>query len=307
MADEPGGNANGMADDATREKKRRRRRFRWGVRIIVLVGFVGYLKIVGLDSKFYYPDDEVYVTPAQLGLRSEDVYFNTRDGVRLHGWFLPAMGEARGVIVHFHGNAANVSNHLPLVEWLPGHGYHVLMFDYRGYGQSGGKPTRAGTITDGHAALDYALGRAEADGLPVYFYGQSLGGAVAVVVAAEREEVRAVVAESTFSGYRRIATRHVQQATRFEWPAKTLAWLALSDGYNPIDVVDRISPRPLLVIAAEDDEICFPDLARELYDAAGEPKSFWLAPRASHLQILVEHPLELPERIVRFLEGGAVD
>ncbi|MCK4341554.1 MAG: hypothetical protein KAY37_07525 [Phycisphaerae bacterium] len=66
--------------------------------------------------------------------------------------------------------------------------------------------------------------------------------------------------------------------------------------------MDRLAPRALLVIAAENDRLCFPELARELYDAAGEPKSYWLAPRAGHLSILDEHPRELVERMTAFFE-----
>ena len=281
------------------------RRIRWSVRLGLLALVVGYLKFVGLDAKFYYPDHEVYVDPAQLGLRYQNITFRTRDGVKLHGWFLPAVGVAKGMVVHCHGNAANVTGHVVLVSWLPDAGYHVLMFDYRGYGKSEGRVTRAGTILDAHAALDYARARPEAAGLPVFLYGQSLGGAVAIVVAADRPEVAAVVAESTFSSHRGIAARHVRRLVRFDWLARFLATISISGGYYPIDVVARLSPRPLLVIAAENDQICFPELARELYDAAGEPKSFWLAPRAEHLAILEEHPRELAERVTQFFDQAA--
>lgn len=281
---------------------RRRRRLRWTVRGVVLVLLIGGLRIVGLDGKFYYPDDEVYVRPEELGVAYHDVTFPTRDGLTLHGWFLPARGTPRGTVVHFHGNAANVTAHLPLVEWLPRAGYHVLMFDYRGYGRSEGRVTRAGTIADGHAALDYALTREESRGLPLFAYGQSLGGAVAIVVAAERPEVAAVVAESPFSGYRRIAVRHAQRLVRWGSLARLLVWWTISAGYDPIDVVGRIAPRPLLLIAAEHDAICFPESARELHAAAGEPKDYWEAPEAEHLDILGTWPNELMDRITAFFE-----
>jgi uncharacterized protein len=289
-----------------RFRTRLSRRTRWLIRLGVLLLAAGYLKFVGLDSKFYYPDDVAYVEPAQLGVCYEDVHFRTADGLTLHGWFLPAStAPAKGVVVHFHGNAANVSAHLALVSWLPERGYHTLLFDYRGFGKSEGRVSRAGTIRDGHAALDYVLAREDPRGLPVFFYGQSLGGAVAMVVAAERPEVAGVVAESTFSGYRKIAALHVQRLVRVGWLARALATVAISGGHDPIDVVGRLSPRPVLVIGAENDQICFPEMSRELFEAAGEPKWFWLAPRAEHLGILEEYPRELPERICGFFEGAA--
>lgn len=209
---------------------------------------------------------------------------------------------AKGTVIHFHGNAENVSAHLVLVEWLPRAGYNVLMFDYRGYGQSGGRITRAGTIRDGHAAVDYVLSRPDVDRRRIFAYGQSLGGAIAVVVAAERPEIRAVVAESAFSGYRRIAAVHLRKMVLLSAPARGLAALLVSGGHDPIDVVGRISPRPLLVIAAERDQICDPRLGRELYEAAGEPKEFWLVPGAGHLAILESAGEELEARVLDFLE-----
>jgi len=297
---EPGYELPGRRADARNAARRPARYWRWWVRLSIVLLAAAYLKLVGLDGQFYYPNREIYVRPEQLGLHYEDVTFPTRDGQTLHGWFLPARTTARGAVVHFHGNAANVSAHVALVSWLPDHGYHVLMFDYRGYGRSTGQVTRAGTIADGHAALDYLRTRPDTHGLPIFFYGQSLGGAVAIVVAADRPEVAAVVAESTFSSYRRIAAAHARRLVRSRWLARGLAAITISDGFDPLDVVHRLAPRPLLVIVAERDEICFPELGRELYEAAREPKSFWLAPRAEHLAILAECPQELMDRITQF-------
>lgn len=255
---------------------------------------------MAFDHAFYYPDQRTYWQPADFGLTHENVHFTADDGTRLHGWWLPARGDARGVVVHFHGNAANITNHIALTAWLPTAGYHLFMFDYRGYGRSEGRVTRAGTVQDGHAAVAWAATRAQALGLPLYAYGQSLGGAVAVVVVAERTEVAALVAESTFSGYRRIAARHGQRLLPFGPLARGIAQATVSAGFDPIDYVSKIAPRPLLVVAAEFDTVCFPDLARELFDAAGEPKSWWLVPNAGHLAILDGHERELISRITAF-------
>lgn len=287
-----------VAQNAAR--KRRWRRIKWSARLVVLLLAIGYLKFVGLDGKFYYPSTEVYGRPDEFGLSYEDVSFKTPDGLTLHGWFLPAIGEPRGTVVHFHGNAANVTAHIGLIDWLPHLGYHVLMFDYRGFGRSQGRVTRAGTIRDGNAAVDYAGSRPEAQGLPLFAYGQSLGGAVAIVVAAQRPELRAVVAESPFSTHRRIATCHVRRLVYSDWLAQLLATAAISAGEDPLDVVAQIAPRPLLIIAAEKDEICFPELARELYAAAGEPKSFWLVPGAAHLEVTLNARTELSARVRDF-------
>ena len=299
---QPGAQTAGTQGQADELRLQRRRRIRWAVRLVVLLVVVGVMKFVGLDSKFYYPDDEVYYQPSELGLKHEDVRFRSAGGVELAGWFLPAMGAAKGLVVHMHGNAANISNHVELVEWLPKAGYHVLMFDYRGYGESEGKVTRKGTINDAHAAIDYALSRPEARGLPLFVYGQSLGGAIGLVVTADRPEVVAVVAESPFSSYRRVAARHVQKLVKVGWLASIAAAMTISGGYDPIDFIDQISPRPVLIIGAEEDQICFAELARELYEAAGEPRTYWEAPGAQHLGIMEECPEELIEQVSKFFE-----
>lgn len=287
--------------DAMRTRRRgsRRQLRRWWLRVALLLALGGYVKFVGFDSKFYYPNQQIYLRPAELGLTCEDVYFETTDGVRLHGWLLPADTNAPlGTVIHFHGNAANVSGHIALVSWLPAAGYNVLMFDYRGYGASEGAVTRNGTIRDGHAAVDYCLSRPELRSGPIVAYGQSLGGAVATVVVAERPQVQALVIESSFSSYQRIAALHAQSLVFSGWMGRTLARALVSRGQEPIDFIARVAPRPVLIIAAENDSICFRSLARELYEAAGEPKSWWEAPGSQHLEILQDHPDELKRRIL---------
>lgn len=288
------------------------RRIKWSIRIGVLLLILGAF-LVGFDGCFYYPTREVIYTPKTWNLAYEEVTFKTSDGVNLSGWFIPAQGRtrdgtktpAKGTVIHFHGNAENMTGHVSFVYWLPEAGYNLFVFDYRGYGKSEGSVTRKGTILDGHAALDYILSRPDVDKQRVFLFGQSLGGAVGVVVAAERPEIRAVVVDSTFSGYRRIAARHLRKTLYFEWPAKALAHLAVSAEYDPIDYVQRLAPRPLLVIASGQDRIVFPELGRELFDAAGEPKEFWLVPEADHTETLSLKYDEARRRITEWFEGAA--
>ena len=290
------------------EGRKRHRRplwtwIKWFVRAAFVLTIVGAF-IVGLDGLFYYPSRTVHYTPDEFALEYEEVTFTASDGVRLSGWFLPAVGEVKGTVVHFHGNAENISTHITISLWLVYEGYNLLVFDYRGYGKSEGKVTRAGTIRDGHAALDYVLSRADVDPERVFAFGQSLGGAVACVVAAEREEFRAVVLDSTFSGYRRIGSRHLQKTLYFKWLCDLIAAGALSGDYDPIDYVAGISPRPLLVIASTEDDVCFAELGRELYDAAGEPKEFILVEESEHLQTVVENVDGVQGKILRLFEGA---
>jgi fermentation-respiration switch protein FrsA (DUF1100 family) len=310
-ASEQSGTADGAPGDPTPSIRpgRRRRRWRlikWAVRLAFLALFVGWF-LVGFDSLFYYPTKSIDLTPDELGLEYEDVTFPTSDGLKLSAWFLPAAQPAMGTVIHYHGNAANISNHILASYWLVWEGYNLLVFDYRGYGESQGSVTRAGTIRDGHAALDYVLSRSDVDPERIFAFGQSLGGAVATVVAAEREEIRAVVLDSTFSSYRRIGSRHLQKSLRVRWLCDLIARLGLSGDYEPIEYVARIAPRPILVIASAEDEICFPELGRELYAAASEPKEFVLVGESAHLQTVAENVDNVREKIMSFFDSAVGD
>jgi fermentation-respiration switch protein FrsA (DUF1100 family) len=104
---------------------------------VLVVGLVGVALMLNgcANGLFYYPDSRVYSTPAGAGQPFQDVWFTSRDGTKLHGWFIPAtsQGPALGTVVHFHGNAQNMTAHYAFVSWLPAEGFNVFVFDYRGY------------------------------------------------------------------------------------------------------------------------------------------------------------------------------
>ena len=180
---------------------------RAGRAVLMALFGVSALTLAGcVERFFFYPDAVRYTAPEQFGLRAEDVELRAADGTRLHAWFLQAQGTARGTVLHLHGNAANVSNHLPLVAWLPARGYNVLMLDYRGFGRSEGKPTLDGIVEDALAALQYLRTRPEVDRGRLVVFGQSLGGATALrMLARDSAGVRLAIIDSSFPSYRGIA------------------------------------------------------------------------------------------------------
>lgn len=290
---------------AARRRRRQRvfRRIKWSVRGVFLLVLIGVF-IMGCDSCFYFPTREIVYTPKDFRIDHEEVAFETQDGVRLWAWFLKPRGEPKGTVIHFHGNAQNISTHILGSYWLTEFGYQVLVFDYRGYGKSQGGVSREGTIRDGRAALDYVLSREDVDPKRIVAFGQSLGGAVATIVAAERPEIAAVVLDAPFADYRAIAARHVRKTFFFEGFSNLLAAALVSRGYEPIEHISRIAPRPVLVIASGDDSICFPDLARELYEAAAEPREFWLVEGAEHLGMIEQAGREGQRRIAGFFDAA---
>ncbi|OAM31233.1 MULTISPECIES: alpha/beta hydrolase [Eikenella] len=230
------------------------------------------------NQAFYYPDHADYGSPAQSGLPYQNVYFHSADGTRLHGWFVPAQGVASpkqaATIVHFHGNAQNLSAHWQAVKWLPAQGYNVFLFDYRGYGQSAGKPGRQGLFEDSNAALDYIRTRPDVDAERLLVFGQSLGGtnAIAAVGAGNRAGVRAIAIESTFSSYAAIAHDKLPGAG-----------LLLSNIHSASRHIAALSPIPLLLIHGTADQVIPARHSQTLFDLARPPKQLVLIPSGTHL------------------------
>lgn len=233
-----------------------------------------------VQSMFYYPDSVRYETPDVLGLRYENVQFRSADGTRLSGWFLPAENradpkEAKGTVVHFHGNAQNMSAHWRFVAWLPKQDYNVFVFDYRGYGQSEGKPEPKGVFEDSNAALNHVRSRSDVDPTRLFVFGQSLGGtnAIAVVGAGNRAGVKAAAIESTFYSYSAIANDKLQGAG-----------LLVSDDYAASKYVAAVSPIPLLFIHGTADQVIPLAHSKRLMADAREPRRLVEVPGAGHLE-----------------------
>lgn len=244
------------------------------------------LALSGCNSLFYAPDRLTRVTADRLGTPVEEVWFTARDGTRLHGWFLPAAGPARGTVVHFHGNAQNLTGHVPLVSWLPAAGYHVLTFDYRGYGRSDGAPSREGLFQDAQAALGWARSRRGVDPTRLLVLGQSLGGAVALAALGEggAAGVRGIAVEGTFADYEEMA-HAASGGCPLTWP---FVWLLVSGAHEPVDSLERLEGIPLLVIHGDADAVVPLEQGRAVYAAAPGPRQLLQAVGGGHLDALAD-------------------
>jgi len=233
-----------------------------------------------VESMFYHPDRVRYETPDALGLRYEAVRFRSDDGTLLSGWFIPAVGradprQAKGTVIHLHGNAQNMSAHWRFVAWLPRQDYNVFVFDYRGYGESEGKPFSRGLFEDSRSAIAYVRARPDADPTRLLVFGQSLGGtqAIAAVGSGQRDGVRAVAIESTFYSYSSIASDKVRGAG-----------LLVGDTHAASKYVSAIAPIPVLFIHGTDDLVIPFSHSQRLFDEAREPKRLVEVKGAGHLE-----------------------
>lgn len=259
------------------------------------------------DGFFYYPNRHVYGSPEEVGLAHERVSFAASDGPRLDAWFFPAVrngiaqpAAAKGTVLHLHGNAGNMTGHFEHVAWLPAAGWNVLCFDYRGYGRSEGRVTREGTIRDAHAALDYLLSRPDVDPGGIVAFGQSLGGAIGIVLAAERPEIRGLATDGAFDSYRRIASCHIRHNPLLLCVAWWVPAVLMSNGHDPIDHIGRITPRPVQIIHGTADQVVPVEMGKRLFDAAADPRKIWLVDDADHYDPLREHGEEGRARLLAF-------
>ena len=249
---------------------------KWGV-LVLLLALAGCAQ--GL---FYQPDRVLYDTPARAGLTYEQVVFPSRDGTRLVGWFIPAAGyadprNAKGTVVHFHGNAQNLSAHWRYVEWLPRRGFNLFVFDYRGYGASEGRPEPKGVFEDSSSALDYVRLRRDVDPQRLLVLGQSLGGAnaIAAVGAGNRSGVKAVAIEATFFSYSSIASEKLSGAGSL-----------MDDTYSPERFVGALAPTPFLLLHGGADPVIPYSHSERLFERAGEPKRLVRVEGAGHTEAL---------------------
>ena len=235
-----------------------------GIRILIIVASVSIASIALLyvfQSRFvYYPERTLLADPRAIGLQFESVNFETADGLQLSGWFIPCDG-ARGVILFCHGNAGNISHRLESIEIFHRLGLEVFIFDYRGYGQSEGKPTEHGTYEDAKAAWRYLIEKRQVTPSQVIVFGRSIGGAVAAWLA-QTHTPKALILESTFTSLRDVAT------TLYPYlPVR----LFLRLEYDTAVYLSRVDC-PVLIVHSRDDKIMPFSHARRLFEVAREPK-----------------------------------
>lgn len=222
------------------------------------------------QSEFiYHPDNVLVSTPAAINLEYEEVRFAAADGTKLHGWWIPSR-DGRGAVIHCHGNAGNISHRLKIIENFNRLKLSTFIFDYRGFGLSGGSPSEQGTYADALAAWHHLVRDRKIPPGRIAVHGQSLGGAVAAWLAV-KERPAMLIIESSFTSARDVARHHGVFP-----PAVYLIT------YN-YATAGRIAGLrcPVLVIHSRDDEVIPYAQGEKLFAAAPEPKEF-LEIRGSH-------------------------
>jgi hypothetical protein len=225
----------------------------------------------------YHPQRGQRATPEKAGLAYRPVVFRAADGVRLAGWLLPEEG-ARIAMVRFNGNGGTIADRLSwaqLVRRRLGIPCTILLFDYRGYGESEGAPSEQGLYRDGAAAV--AALRAEAGGLPVACVGESLGTAVAVAEAAAGR-CDSLVLEAPFVSVPALADEVLPL-----FPLGAFVRTA----FNSLERIPRVRV-PIYIAHAEGDAVIPIRHAERLLAAATAPKRLIRLQRGGHSDAIYE-------------------
>lgn len=254
----------------------------------------------GGNQLFYFPTRDEPQTPANWGHKYETLDFKSADGTPLHGWFVPPKSsKPKGTVVFSHGNAGSIGHHLGFVMWLAEAGYNVMMFDYRGFGKSGGILDRRGMIDDVKAAFSYIVRRSDVDSRKLVSYGHSLGGAKSVTALGETpvKGLRAIVIDGAFASYQTMARVMGGQ----------LGASLVSDELAPKDFVGKLAPTPLLVVHGNRDEVVPFSQGKQLYDKACEPKTLFEVKSGRHGDSLSRDCGEFRKRMLAWLAERVED
>ena len=237
-------------------------------RSILFIATASYLGLTAYLAVFqarlvYYPSTDRAGTPRDIGLTFEDLRLRTSDGGEIHAWHVPASTRERGTVLICHGNAGNISHRLGTLKVFHDLGFATLIFDYRGYGQSPGRPGEERSYQDSLAAWRYLT---ESRGIApqrICVFGRSLGGAIAAWLA-KTTKPGLLVVESTFVSIPRMG--------RDLYPFLPVA-LVCRMGYSTAEYLQQVTC-PVVVIHGPGDEMIGFRHGEELYRVAPEPKRF---------------------------------
>jgi pimeloyl-ACP methyl ester carboxylesterase len=238
----------------------------WFMSILISI-IAGYVLLLGVMYVFqqkliFLPSSELFVTPEEAGLHAEDTWIETDDGERLHSWFFPNE-ESEYVVVLSHGNAGNISNRIDIGKFLQETGFAVLIYDYRGYGQSSGKPSEEGLYNDIEAVVNYLKTEKEYSEQLMIMYGRSMGGAVASYSAA-KFNAGGLVLDSAFKNLRAM----VSDLYPFV-PAFLASYEFPTEQY-----IQHLSGIPVMIMHSPNDSIVDFSHGEFLFEIAKEPKTF---------------------------------
>ena len=234
---------------------------------IILIIFLAYSilawSVYFMQSSFMFrPVSDLLFTPTDLGITHEKVALKTADGLKIAAWFVPCE-KAHMTVLFCHGNGGNMSHRLDTVNILNELGLNCLIFDYRGYGDSQGKPTENGTYLDAEAAWKWLTHKKGIKAENIIIFGRSLGGSVGAYLA-RNVKTAGLILESTFTSFTAVGKKYYPYL-----PVKPFAAFE----FNTVESLKQITC-PVLIMHSKADAIIPYEFGPQLMEAANEPKEF---------------------------------
>jgi len=228
--------------------------------IVVLILLFFFIRFIEQRS-LYFPFKTIEATPKAIGLNYEDVTITTGDGIYLNGWFIPS-DRPRATILLSHGNGGNISHRLEKITILHELDFDILIYDYRGYGRSTGRPSEEGLYRDAQAVYDYLVNEKRVLPEKIIAYGESLGGAVSIDLAGNHK-VGGLIIESGFTSIHDMAKSvHLYVPGFF-----------LKTRFDSLKKIKEITVSKLIMHSPEDEIVPFKQ-GKQLFENAPGPKVF---------------------------------
>lgn len=228
-----------------------------------------------------YPPDESYDLKGLRGIEKQDVYFNTADGAKLHGWFY-RKPDSKYVAMVTHGNAGHIGGRLLLADVLLDAGVSVLMYDYRGYGKSKGEPKLQKLVTDADTAFTYLVNEQHYKPADIILVGESIGCGVTSDLLKMHPDVPGVMLVSPFTSLSRLARSKVPYFCIYP---------EFLDFDPPLDNMAMVRQKhpPLLITHGDADNLVPFSESETLFAAAAEPKQFMPLKGCGHNDYIKDH------------------
>lgn len=314
-------------------------------RLLIITLLITPVILLGCNSysMFYYPDNKNYGSrPENKDIPYEEIYFISKDGTQLRGWFVPSLTtrpeNATGTVIHIHGNAGNLTGHWNFVDWLPERGFNLFLFDYRGYGESEGKPSPQGLLEDTQGAINYILSREDINSDRLVIFAQSLGGNNAIAALGDANQQLQILnwqnSENDIPvniSETNVERRQREQAEYIHFLQKCLNVKALAIDstfysyaaiagdtipgsgiffnreYSAEYYIDKIPTIPLLFIHNKGDSMIPYSHSVRLFEKAREPKQLILVEGGGHIRAMLDYGLLYQNAMVDFFEQVLIE
>lgn len=259
----------------------------------IALALCGILSSCSTSSFFYYPDQKIVHYPDTSIYKLIPHSFISESGNILLAWEIRKTNmKEKGFVLMLHGNAGNLGSHFKALLPLADSGFTTFLFDYSGYGHSGGIPSQENVLLDARSALNYCKGIYNGENF--ILFGQSLGGHLAVCLAAEQyQKLKALVVEGAFSGHEEIAAYHGKKS--YHSPA-WLTKIFVPSKYNALESVKKLKI-PVIFIHSTEDEVCPYPMSEALYRNAPEPKKLWTI-KGKHIRAAIDYRAEFIQQFL---------